>query len=237
MEDLDGEINLNAEKKKKKMKMRWSFLLVCLLLHLGLTYSEILKPHHSIPWDEPNEFIKKSDTHKPQTQLRDIPIPSEWQVLGPFPVGTRESGDSLEAYGGITKIGKDMLERKKRGERVDDEMYASEYAFGGYTTWMSVLASDEASVGPIVYDDEEKFGWSIIRGFYGWAANQWQGWAVSSIEVPSGGNYAVRCSHTSDFYLNDNHFFGDLYGYGNSWTLVNLPSGNYTFSFFLLFIC
>lgn len=116
-------------------------------------------------------------------------IPKVWTVMGPFPLGMRELGaDPLAAFAG------DWWARP-------DATFPSEIADGGHVGLSSVqTAADGRTVGPIVFEEPR---WSFNREFWGWAFNQWQGWARGEFHVDEAGAFLVRCQNIGEFFVDD----------------------------------
>jgi hypothetical protein len=63
-------------------------------------------------------------------------LPKKWQVLGPFPHGTRELGyDSLSSFGGFESL-----------EYSDQDVYPSELSDDGYVGWSIIETNDHGYV-------------------------------------------------------------------------------------------
>jgi hypothetical protein len=72
--------------------------------------------------------------------------------------------------------------------------------------------------------------WSFNREFFGWTANQWQAWARGELEVTAEQAtqaWAVRCANVGEFWIDDERYHGDWYGYGERWSRVVLAAGRH----------
>ncbi|KAG9297457.1 hypothetical protein G9A89_020858 [Geosiphon pyriformis] len=161
--------------------------------------------------------------------MNDINLaPQDWQILGPFPTGTREQdfgADPLEAYGGIGHLNFCLT-----------DTYPSELGDNGVVGWSTISTNDDGSIGPF---DFPNVRWSFNQRPFGWAFNQFQLWAVGKFQIPSirsdhhGDNsflipIKIQCYNIGDFYVNDRRLFGDWYNYQKSWNILHLSPGEHT---------
>ncbi|CAG8683090.1 32561_t:CDS:10, partial [Racocetra persica] len=134
--------------------------------------------------------------------------PKSWELLGPFPTGTREQdfgADPLEAYGGFRNL-----------NFSDTKSFLSELADNGTVKWSTIVENIDGSVDP-----------------FGWAINQFQMWARGYFELLDSDlkdesdsiPVLVQCQNIGDFYVDDRRLFGDVYGYKNSWHVLYLHPG------------
>ncbi|EAL65482.1 hypothetical protein DDB_G0283989 [Dictyostelium discoideum AX4] len=146
-------------------------------------------------------------------------LPSEFNVIGPFPIGEREEGlDSLKAYGGIFEI-----------PIGDDTMYPSELGTNGVVGWEKVQST---SGGYLSIDWSDIVDWSFLQQTWGWSIWLWYGYAIGSFNVENSGSYIINCSGTRQYFIqsttttNTNNqifeFSGDFYGYGTGQQLIHL---------------
>ncbi|KAL1923835.1 uncharacterized protein VTP21DRAFT_8815 [Calcarisporiella thermophila] len=165
-----------------------------------------------------------SDGIQPQPQREEAMtgvnlLPSEWEVLGPFPTGMREQdfgADPLEAFGGIDSLSYNP-----------SDMYPSELVDGGFTTWMKVnTMSDRETVGPVKYDNVR---WDFNRIPFGWASSQFQSWARSTFTVPQNvAKVVARCFNVGEFYVDSKRYSGDWYAYKSAAHVLHLSPGQHT---------
>ncbi|RIB19724.1 hypothetical protein C2G38_1245912 [Gigaspora rosea] len=90
-------------------------------------------------------------------------IPKTWELLGPFPTGTREQdfgADPLEAYGGFKNL-----------SFSETQSFPSELADNGTVKWSTILTNMDGSVGPVHF---KNMRWKFNRDPFGWAINQFQ---------------------------------------------------------------
>lgn len=141
-------------------------------------------------------------------------LPSTWDVLAPFPAGTREFGaDPLEAFGGIRQI---------YARRSSRDLFPSELVFGGYVSWQALSGGNN----PVnIQWNSSYVNWPLIEGWGGLTSSQFSGWAVGKLLVATSGTYTVTCSGVSTFYIDDKPFRGDVYGLGYGVFSVELTAG------------
>ncbi|KAK4963144.1 hypothetical protein LTR10_000772 [Elasticomyces elasticus] len=152
----------------------------------------------------------------------------EWQVLGPFQIGTREAvwgADPLELHGGFRAL-----------EYDEKATFKSSLAFNATVHWATVQAklSDPRQTQQASADLSIGFpdiDWRSLQVVYGWPALQWQGWARGEIFVQQGVgeiSLALNVEHTLEFWVDGKHYFGgDFYGYGNAATTLHLQPGRH----------
>jgi hypothetical protein len=144
--------------------------------------------------------------------------PSSWDVLAPFPAGTRETGaDPLNAYGGIFKI--------KRAD--PSASYPSDLVNGGVVTWTKVAPDNSGNVN--IGFNSSYVNWDLIEGWAGLAGAQFKGWAIGDFTVDTSGTYIVFCTGVDNFYVDDVHLRGDVYGLGYGIWAVKLTTGTHSF--------
>lgn len=140
---------------------------------------------------------------------------SNWtyDVLGPFPAGSREVADpvraaplcvmctlltrvnwQLEAFGGITAI-----------PRGDATRYPSELADGGNVTWTRVVSDANGKV--TLYFPNFRDG--FLGEALGLAVTSAQSWALADFHVEVAGQYFVQCLGAGEVYIDDTWFRGD----------------------------
>eukprot|EP01116_Phalansterium_solitarium_P011095 TRINITY_DN26704_c0_g1_i1.p1 TRINITY_DN26704_c0_g1~~TRINITY_DN26704_c0_g1_i1.p1 ORF type:complete len:251 (-),score=73.08 TRINITY_DN26704_c0_g1_i1:89-784(-) len=147
------------------------------------------------------------------------PLPSTWDVLAPFPLGTRErGGDPLEAFGGIWRI-----------PRADSSTYPSDIINGAKVGWTTV-AADASDASVSVAFNASVVDWPLIEAWAGAAGAMFQGWALGDFTVSTAASYLVGCAGVNVFYIDGQQFNGD--GYGAGWALspVALTAGTHTFT-------
>ncbi|CAG8556557.1 9213_t:CDS:10, partial [Ambispora gerdemannii] len=152
--------------------------------------------------------------------------PNTWEILGPFPTGTREQefgADPLEAYGGFTNL-----------EYSTTETYPSELADNGRVGWSIISENENGSIGPFNFPNVR---WNFNQQSLGWAINQFQIWARGKFNVPLDSFYTTttntatikfQCYNVTEFYINDIRFYGDCYNYRNQWHILHLTPGTHT---------
>ncbi|KAL9111561.1 MAG: hypothetical protein Q9227_004049 [Pyrenula ochraceoflavens] len=160
-----------------------------------------------------------------EPQLR---FSEDWQVLGPFKIGTREGiwgADPLEYIGGFHNVSFDS-----------HTVFRSPLAQNGTTSWKTVHAENVASTGQIAKSTLDIYftnvDWQSLALVYGWTALQYQGWARGYLENPSSSPRRVRIFSDSilEFWLDNEHFFGgDMYRYRKSPVIASLKPGKNVF--------
>ncbi|RHZ56847.1 hypothetical protein Glove_396g73 [Diversispora epigaea] len=159
-------------------------------------------------------------------------IPRIWELLGPFPTGTREQdfgADPLEAYGGFTNF-----------NFSETQTFPSELADNNTVKWSRIGTKRDGIVGPIQF---ENIRWKFNRNSFGWAINQFQMWARGYFELsPDITNLKdiknitdiketipvlIQFHNIGDFYVDNRRLFGDWYDYKKSWHVLHLQPGNH----------
>ncbi|CAO0800828.1 unnamed protein product [Mucor circinelloides] len=138
-----------------------------------------------------------------------------WQVLGPFPIGTREQdfgADPLENYGGFQKL------RYSTGAK-----YPSELVEGGFVGW-TMINSNDHTLGPI---DFKNARWSENGKPFGWSIEQYQAWARGILITHEPVQLFVQISGVSEFYIHGTRYHGDCYGYNTTTHLIQFDKGTH----------
>ncbi|KAF2071359.1 hypothetical protein CYY_007318 [Polysphondylium violaceum] len=155
-----------------------------------------------------------------------ISLPSNFDIIGPFPIGEREQGlDTLQAYGGIFNI-----------PRADKTLYPSELGNASLVGWVNAPSTTSASGGvTLSLDWMTIVNWSFLQQIWGWNIWLWYAYAVGDFNVPTTGTYVVTCTGTTLVYYiqsssNKNliyEFSSDFYAYGTGQQIIDLNSGAY----------
>jgi pimeloyl-ACP methyl ester carboxylesterase len=147
--------------------------------------------------------------------------PAVWDVLAPFPAGSRElGGDPLESFGGIHTI-----------PRNDGTMYPSELVFGGQVGWTQTKPNQNGWVS--VQWNSTYVNWNLIEGWAGTAGSLFQGWALGDFVVDHTGSYVHYCLGVDRYYVDTFLFKGDAYGLRQQYNVVHLKSEKHTFYVYL----
>jgi predicted esterase len=151
-------------------------------------------------------------------------LSEQWQLLGPFQIGTREAiwgADPLEQYGGFRNLTYD-----------DHARYPSSLPFNATVSWSNITAklndpyAHRAAADISV--DYPSIDWRLLQEVYGWAALQWQGWARGEIIVQREDSAVVslRLSNVLEYWIDDVQYFGgDFYGFHRAPTILSLEPG------------
>ena len=151
-------------------------------------------------------------------------LSEQWQLLGPFQIGTREAiwgADPLEQYGGFRNLTYD-----------DHARYPSSLPFNATVSWSNIAAkiSDPYAhrAAADISVDYPSIDWRLLQEVYGWAALQWQGWARGEIVVQRDDPAVVslRLSNVLEYWIDDVQYFGgDFYGFHRASTILSLEPG------------
>lgn len=179
-------------------------------------------------------LVSAGDGHVVQEVIRDtspdVTFSREWQILGPFQLGTREiawSTDPLEWQGGFHSLDYDA-----------NATFRTPLLFNGTTTWSTQDATLDYDDGndvttaklTVSFPDVE---WQFLRDTYGWAVDQWQAWARGGIyvhgdiaDVP----FVLSTDQVLEYWIDDVHYFGgDFYGYRKAPVTLRLSKGEHRF--------
>ncbi|KAM0710933.1 hypothetical protein Q7P35_001671 [Cladosporium inversicolor] len=147
-----------------------------------------------------------------------------WQLLGPFQIGTREASwgaDPLEQYGGFRNLTFD-----------DHSQFPSSLPFNATTSWSNVTAKlgdpDIHSACAELSAGYREVDWALLQQVYGWAALQWQGWARGEITVQSEEPFtlALHTENIIEYWVDDKQYFGgDFYAFGRAPAVLYLDPG------------
>jgi dienelactone hydrolase len=146
-------------------------------------------------------------------------VPAVWQVLGPFPVGTREyTADPLQSpvWGGIFALALGA-----------NQSFPSDWADGGSVTWSQATSDADGNVN-IPFSSVR---WSFNEQQVGAVGGSFQAWAVGSFVVNSSITLLAQFQGVREVYLDSRagRFIGDIYGTGNVWVPLALTPGAHTF--------
>ncbi|KAJ3322034.1 hypothetical protein HDV06_003635 [Boothiomyces sp. JEL0866] len=150
----------------------------------------------------PMAFYKGFWTFYPLLSVKNsnIELSDTWQVLGPFPHGSRELGvDLLSSYGGFENL-----------KYSTSDKYPSELVDGGYTTWKTVKRQDDGSIGGIEFDNVR---WEFNAKTLGWAAYQHGIYFRSTFRVEEEGSYLFSFNGPITFKIDETAYPGNVYSY------------------------
>ncbi|WPH04227.1 Hypothetical protein R9X50_00711600 [Acrodontium crateriforme] len=157
----------------------------------------------------------------------DVSFAPQWQVLGPFQIGTREAvwgADPLELYGGFRAL-----------EYSQNATYRSSLAFNGTVNWSHVQAdlgwalNDCNPIAELIIGFPD-VDWSFLQDVYGWSAMQWQGWARGEIRVDSTESkvFSLYLENIIEIWVDGQHYFGgDFYGFHRAPVTIRLEPGKH----------
>lgn len=132
-----------------------------------------------------------------QQDIQAPKLPEEWQVLGPFPHGSREIGsDPLGAYGGFEKL------------PYSDQKYPSELADDGQVGWQTVKTNPDGSVGPVHFPSVR---WGFNQAPFGWTVLHHSNYFRGEFVVEASGVYLVSVMRVITFKIDSYAFVGNVY--------------------------
>ena len=150
----------------------------------------------------------------------------EWQILGPFQIGTREAtwgADPLESLGGFRSL-----------EYNETQSFHSSLANNGTVTWTTQIA-DSVDNSPSCTQINLNINftnvfWTFLQSIYGWAALQWQAWARGNLRVTGGDPRTITLytDNVLEFWVDGTpHFGGDMYAYRRAPLVLQLGPGDH----------
>jgi len=161
-----------------------------------------------------NRYTLNNEVYVPKSG---ISLPSVWDILAPFPIGTREKGvDVVEAFGGIRRVHDAYLS------------IPSDIVNGGSVSWTRVLPDVKTNSVNVLFNSSV-VNWNLIEGWAGLAGAYLAGWAVGDFNVSDSGRYLARCSGVSYFSIDNETYNGDPYNSQLMSVVVELAAGPHTF--------
>ncbi|KAK5122754.1 hypothetical protein LTR85_003669 [Meristemomyces frigidus] len=161
---------------------------------------------------------------KPAADFPDFAFSEDWKVLGPFQIGTREAvwgADPLELHGGFRALEYDAK-----------ATFKSSLALNGEVSWSNFTAQlsdpQKRYASAVLTVAFPSIDWPFLQDVYGWAAQQWQGWARGEIYVQSASvkTLTLNIEQILEFWIDDQHHFGgDFYSYGRAAVTLHLEPG------------
>ncbi|KIW68136.1 hypothetical protein PV04_04103 [Phialophora macrospora] len=153
-----------------------------------------------------------------------ITIQSEWNVLGPFRIGTREvvwGADPVEYHGGIQQI------------KVDAESnFPSPLTRNATVRWQRVTCNTLTSRNGSSVEFDLGFDhvdWGFAQKIYGWSAFQYQAWLKGGIvnHGPVSQRVTLFTDNIMELWVGNVHVFGgDFFGFGRAPIVVDLHPGS-----------
>ncbi|KMQ47383.1 Alpha/Beta hydrolase fold [Trichophyton rubrum] len=158
-------------------------------------------------------------------QLNESPFSKNWQVLGPFEIGTRESSwgaDPLEAYGGFQTLQYDPK-----------ASFDSSLALNGLENWSMASTHVNSTADPpetILDINLPPDNLTSLQEVYGWDAKQYQAWARGTLTVSKSNSVVALYTDRIWEYRIDNksYFGGDFFGFRRAPLLLDLSPGTHT---------
>ncbi|ESO96501.1 hypothetical protein LOTGIDRAFT_159918 [Lottia gigantea] len=142
---------------------------------------------------------------------------SEWNFLGPFPIGKTEfDGDPIQVYGDIRNLSLSRYSGKE---------YYSELMSEAKVKWMEIKQRKLESIIQI----SPSIPWNdLVSSLGSLGITEWQGWLVGDIAVNVDSTLLFQCIGVSTFYVNDVQLTGDVYHRERYWFSVHLTRGVHT---------
>ncbi|KAJ3273129.1 hypothetical protein HDV01_004768 [Terramyces sp. JEL0728] len=129
-----------------------------------------------------------------------VELSDTWQVLGPFPHGSRELGvDLVSSYGGFENLKYSTTDK-----------YPSELVDGGYTTWRTIKRQADGLIGGIEFDNVR---WEFNAKTLGWAAYQHAIYFRSTFRIEVEGSYLFSFDGPITFKIDETAYPGNVYSY------------------------
>ncbi|MCJ1391470.1 hypothetical protein MMC18_004334 [Xylographa bjoerkii] len=151
-------------------------------------------------------------------------ISTQWQVLGPFQIGTREAtwgADPLARLGGFPQLSYDP-----------NTKYYSSLGTNGTVGWTlheaETLTRSQDSVEVAIVFEFPHIDWTFLQSIYGWAALQFQSWARGNllIHASEARTVVLYIDNVLEFIVDDEPYFGgDFYAYRRAPLVLQLSPG------------
>ncbi|PLB43097.1 hypothetical protein P170DRAFT_451196 [Aspergillus steynii IBT 23096] len=161
----------------------------------------------------------------PGQNAPEILYSEDWQVLGPFRCGTRESvwgADPLEIQGGFSTL------PFNTSAAFDSALAPNGTAKWGLLTANTSGSSSERAKTKLVVTFPD-IDWDHLASVYGWPGLQYQAWARGHLRLNSGSNQniAIFTDGLLEISINGQRYFGgDLYSYHKIPLILSLPPGD-----------
>ncbi|KAI8905029.1 hypothetical protein EDD86DRAFT_212102 [Gorgonomyces haynaldii] len=127
-------------------------------------------------------------------------FPREWEVLGPFAHGSRETGvDPLSFYGGFESL------------VYSQDRFPSELADGGFVEWQKVQTNPDGTVGLT----PTNIRWEFNMRPFGWTILHHLSYFRSVFTVQQAGVYLVQFDNVLSFKIDNYAHVGNVYGYSH----------------------
>ncbi|KAI9877754.1 MAG: hypothetical protein M1830_002919 [Pleopsidium flavum] len=155
-----------------------------------------------------------------------INLSLDWEVLGPFQIGTREAtwgADPLEDQGGFR-----ALEYDAHAE------FRSSLPSNGTVRWSRFQSKEVDSIGNAskasLTVSFPAVDWSFLQSVYGWAALQFQAWARGTITINADqtNSIVLYVDNVLEFWVDGKSYFGgDFYSYRRAPLILHLEPGHH----------
>lgn len=157
-----------------------------------------------------------------------IQISSNWDILGPFQIGTREAewgADPLRYYGGFQNLAHSTA-----------PLFKSSLTTNGTVGWSTAQFKPTFSPGHgtmTISFNSSVVDWEFLRSIYGWSGIQYQAWARGALvvcpahkNVPDAISVTLHISPTVEYFVNKKPYFGgDMFSYKRSPSVLHLKPG------------
>ncbi|KAJ9604566.1 hypothetical protein H2200_010679 [Cladophialophora chaetospira] len=147
----------------------------------------------------------------------------QWDVLGPFRIGTREAvwgADPIERYGGIRHV-----------KPAAEGTFHSPLTRNATVQWtrLSCNTSSYSNGSSVELNlDFNEVDWDFAQKIYGWSAFQYQAWVKGGILNQDAfvRKVALFTDNILELWVNDMHIFGgDFFDFGDAPVMIDLRPG------------
>ncbi|KAL4801538.1 hypothetical protein BDV18DRAFT_148781 [Aspergillus unguis] len=153
-----------------------------------------------------------------------VSFSKEWQILGPFPIGTREAiwgADPLEYHGGFPNLSYDK-----------EAAFASPLSADGIVQW-SLTDANTTNFSPEIGRAELAIAfphveWDFLQSVYGWSALQYQAWVRGYLHLHKSNQQtaAIFTDGILELVIDGHRYFGgDFYSYRRAPLILNIGPG------------
>ena len=157
------------------------------------------------------------------------PVPEYFDVLGPFPLGVRDTaGDVVDAFGGIQSIHQRFQEHRIQPQLPSE--LASNGQVNGFKRMFTAVDAGSPSGVHVSLNFSDSVDFSFIEKTAGASAVRYSAWLVGTFSMAASGNVLVRCGGCASFFIGDRRrpMRGDSYNLGYGVSSVWLSQGTHT---------